>query len=89
MNQNAMAKERIMDITVNPAWLLIGAIPLRFSVGLSDHILRINVTVYFLAFMDIKNTRVSGGLDAKFYLTNHVYNDSWYIKPKFTPATLR
>lgn len=72
-----------MSISVEPASILIGQIPVRYSIGITDTV-ALGVSAYgqfFAMGSDHKIFGVGGGVDSKFNLSGKNYSDSWYIKP--------
>ncbi|HXW54061.1 MAG TPA: hypothetical protein VEL47_08160 [Myxococcota bacterium] len=79
---NPKSLNRTMDITVYPISLIVGRVPLRFSFAVADRVaLGINLAGVFFGLGESKVLGVSGGVDAKFYLTGRVYEDGWYARP--------
>lgn len=74
--------QKNMDISVDPASLLMGTIPVRFSFGVTDNI-AVGVRAYGTFFGIGEQTVVGfgGALDAKFYLSGKTFEDGWYVKP--------
>ncbi len=77
---NAMKHSRTMDLTTNPLWLVIGGLPLRFSFGVTDRIaVGLNLAGAFFGFGESKVLGVSGGVDAKFYLSGLPCLSRWLV----------
>lgn len=91
----AMAKtpsasvQKNMQISVDPANLLLGEIPLRYSLGIKPRI-ALGISAYgrFFAYDQTKSFGFGGGVDAKFNLSGDNFKDSWYVKPGITAGYL-
>ena len=80
---------RNMDITTNPGALIFGSLPLRFSFAVAPRVaLGIGASGKFFGYGHNSVLGFGGSLDAKFFLSGHAYESSWYVKPGIALGTL-